>query len=283
MKHRLWINIALLLAVILLGLFAYLKPLDGPPEHKLTTLKPGDADLLQVRIAGAEPVAVQRSGAEWRIVAPMNLRADTLQIQRLLGILDATSKDRFAPTGLARYDLNEPRASLTINKQTFSFGAVNEMSREQYVLAQDGVYLLPMRYGAALPKSALQLVSKQLFAAEESPVAFEFSNFRLAQQEGKWQLTPANDAAADDITRWVDEWRLAAALDVLPASNRKPLHTIKIKLKNGNDVTLSVLEQEPALVLARGDQAVEYQLSGAAAKRLLAAPAVAPPAPAPAK
>ena len=283
MKHRLWTNVALLAAVALLALFAWLKPQDGAPEHKLSLLKTSEADSVQLQVAGTEPVVMQRNGTEWRIATPVNLRADNFQMQRLLGILDATSRDRLPPAGLARYGLNEPHTRLTINKQSFSFGAINEMSREQYVLTQDGVFLIPIRYGAALPKNVLQLVSKQLFAADEAPVAFEFGAFKLVQRDGKWQITPPSEVGADDINHWVDEWRLAAALDVLPASQRKSLQAIKVTLKSGSDVTLSVMEQDPSLVLARSDQPIEYRFAGAMVKRLLAAPAAASPSPAPAK
>jgi hypothetical protein len=112
-----------------------------------------------------------------------------------------------------------------------------------------------------------------LFAAEEAPVAFEFKEFRLAQQDGTWQLTPPADASQDDFVRWVDEWRLATALAVQPPGNRKPLAAIKIKLKSGGDITLAVLQREPELMLARSDQPFEYQFSAGAAQRLLAPPA----------
>ena len=135
-------------------------------------------------------------------------------------------------------------------------------------------HLVPLRYGAALPKNALQLVSKQLFAAAEAPVAFAFKEFGLVQQAGKWQLTPpAADVSQDDLNRWVDELRLATALAVQAASNRKPLAMIKVKLKDGSNVTLAVLQREPELVLARSDQQFEYQFAGDTAKRLLAPPA----------
>ncbi len=273
MKGRFWLNIALLAAVAALGLFAYFKPQGGEPEHKLSALKAAEANRIKIEIGGAAPVEIERVAADWRLTAPLVARADSLQVQRLLEILEATSKDRFPASGLARFDLNEPYARLTINRQTFSFGAVNPMSREQYVLTEGGIYLVPLRYGAALPKSALQLASKHLFTPDEAPVAFEFKEFRLVQQDGKWQLTPAADASADDINRWVDEWRLAAALEVQAPSNRKPLATINIKLKNGTDIALAVLQREPALVLARGDQKFEYEFSNAAAKRLLTPPA----------
>jgi hypothetical protein len=273
MNNRQWLNLALLAAVAALALFVYLKPHKSEPEHRLSALKAADVRNIRIEIAGSPPLVLERTASDWRLAAPVAARADSFQIQRLLSILDATSKDRLPAAGLARFDLNEPYARVTIDQQTFSYGAVNQMSREQYVLTQDGVYLVPLHYGAALPKTALQLVSKQLFAADEAPVAFEFEKFSLAQQDGKWVMSPAAaDLGQDDINRWIDEWRLATALAVQAADNRKPLATIKVKLKSGGDLTLAVLQREPELTLARSDQPFMYQFVGATAKRLLAPP-----------
>ncbi len=274
MKSRHWLNVALLAAVTVLALFAYFKPQPSQSEHRLSVLKAAAVQNIRIEIAGSPPLVLERAASDWRVTAPVAARADSFQTQRLLAILDATSKDRLPAAGLARFDLNEPYARVAFDQQTFSFGAVNQMSREQYVLTQDGVYLVPMRYGAALPKSALQLVSKQLFAADEAPVAFEFKEFSLAQQDGKWVASPAAaDLSQDDINRWIDEWRLATALAVQAADHRKPLTTIKVKLGSGRDLTLAVLQREPDLTLARSDQPFQYQFAGETAKRLLAPPA----------
>jgi hypothetical protein len=279
MKGRSALNLALLAVVIALALFAYYKPHKGEPEHKLSGIKAADATSIKIEIAGSPPIALARTGADWSVTAPLSARADSLQVQRLLEILDATAKDRFPATGLARYDLNEPPARLTINQQTFGFGAVNEMSREQYVLTQDGIYPVSLRYGTLLPRTVNQLVSRQLFAADEAPVAFRLDDFKLEQRDGKWHLTPAADLSADDVTRWVDEWRLAVALAVLPATDRKPLTTIKVTLKTGSEISVAVLQRDPQLVLARSDRPFEYQLNADAAKRLLTPPAAEPAKP----
>ncbi len=274
MNKRRWLNLALLAAVAALALFAYYKPHKSEPQLKLSVMKNADAKSIRIEIAGNPPLVLERTASEWKLTAPFAARANNSQVQRLLELLDATSKDRFAAAGLARYDLNEPYARVTINQQTFGFGAVNEMSREQYVLTQDGIYPVSLRYGTLLPKNALQLVSLQLFAPDEAPVAFEFGEFKLVQQDGKWQLTPpAADASQDDFNRWVDEWRLATALAAQPASNRKPLAAAAIKLKTGNDVSVAVLQREPQFILKRSDTPFEYQFSAEAAQRLLARPA----------
>lgn len=274
MKRSLWINVALLTVVIALALFAYFKPAKNAPAQRLSAIKASEVTRIRIEIAGAGPVELARDATDWRIGVPFAAPADGFQVQRLLELLGATAPERLPAAGLARFDLNEPRARITFDRQTFSFGAVNPLSNEQYVLTQDAIYLVSMRYGAALPKNALQLVSRQLFAAEEAPVAFEFRDFGLAQLDGKWQLTPAiADVSQDDINRWVDEWRLATALAVQPPANRKPLAAIKIKMKSGGDVTLAVIQREPQLVLARSDRQFEYQFPGAIANRLLARPA----------
>ncbi len=274
MNKRRWLNLALLAAVAALALFAYYKPHKSEPQQKLSVLKAADAKIIKVEIAGTTPLLLERTGSEWKLTAPLAARADSSQIQRLLEILDATSKDRFPAIGLARYELNEPYARVTINQQAFGFGAVNEMSREQYVLTQDGIYPVALHYRTLLPKNALQLVSPQFFAPDEAPVAFEFGEFKLVQQDGKWLLTPpAADSSQDDFNRWVDAWRLATALAVQPSSGRKPLTTVRIKLKTGSEVAVAVLQREPQFIMARGDQPFEYQFSAAAAKRLFARPA----------
>lgn len=279
MNRRSALNLALLAVVAALALFAYYKPHKSEPEHKLSTLKAADATSIKIEAANNPPIVLARTGAEWKLTAPLTARADSVQVQRLLEILDATARDRFPAMGLARYELNEPAVRVTINQQTFGFGAVNAMSREQYVLTQDGVYPVSLRYGTLLPRTFHQMISRQLFAADEAPVGFRFDNFRLEQRDGKWQLTPpAADLSADDITRWVDNWRLATALGVLPASGRKPASVIKVMLKSGSEISVAVLQREPQLVLARSDQPFEYQLSAEAAKRLLAPPAAEPTA-----
>lgn len=274
MRNRRWLNVALLAAVAVLALFAYFRPHKSEPEHRLSALKAADVGKIRIDVTGSPPLALERTGPDWRLTTPVAARADSFQTQRLLAILEATSKDRLPAAGLARFDLNEPYARVTIDQQTFSFGAVNQMSREQYLLTQDGVYLVPLQYGAALPKNALQMVSRQLFAADEAPVAFEFTEFSLVQQDGKWVLSPAPaDMSQDDINRWIGEWRLATALAVQAPDNRKPLATIKVRLANGSDLTLAVQRSESEFTLARSDQPFAYQFAAETAKRLLTPPA----------
>src|SRR4051812_6044199 len=130
MKRWSWLNLALIVAVCALALFAYYKPAKTEPEHKLSALKAADATTIKVEIAGNPPFALSRAGSEWKITAPGPTRADGIQVQRVRKTLEGGEKALFPAPGLARYDLNKPPVRVTVNQQTFGFGAINQMSRE---------------------------------------------------------------------------------------------------------------------------------------------------------
>ena len=279
MKKSLWINAGLLALVVALGLAAWLKPSSRDAEIKLSTLKAADAKAIEIVTAGAPgSIVIERNGTDWQLSEPFPARAEAFVVNRLLELLDARAAEKFPAEGLARYGLNEPSVKVTIDRQLFSFGAFNEMSREQYVQSGDGVYLLPLRYAAALPKSPYDLVAKQLFAADEAPIAFDFGSFKVTQENGKSALEwttatlPKTDAGPDDINRWIDEWRLAGALKVQPPTQRKPVGALQLLLKSGRTVIIRILERGANTVIARDDQQFEYLLSAPVAARLLAPP-----------
>jgi len=279
MKRLSWINIVLLALVIALALFAYFRP-STVTGYRLSALDPAIAKHIEIAFAGSAPAVLERAGAgQWWLSAPFMARADDFQVQNVLAILGATTKERLPAQNLQRFDLAAPQLRVTVDSQRFAFGAINELTREQYVLTQSQVYLIRIGYFAALPVNIWQLISRQLFADDETPAAFDLPDFKLMQQNGKWTLSPLPKAglSQDDFNRWVDNWRYASALAIQPASHRKPLATIKIGLKNGAAVQLMVLQRTPQLVFARGDRpGFEYQFTNDIAQQLLTPPGNSP-------
>ena len=76
MKKHAWLNLALIVLVAALALFAYYKPQKKDQELRLSTLKPADAKTVKIEIAGTPPVELERSGADWLVTAPVKARAD---------------------------------------------------------------------------------------------------------------------------------------------------------------------------------------------------------------
>jgi hypothetical protein len=270
-----WWNAALAVIVVALGVFLYLRPAtDAAIEYPLSALNPQDALSLRVERAGAVPVVLEKRQDGWFVTAPFTARADDSRVQRLLAIVEAKAAHRLPAGDRGRFGLEPPQARIVVDGHAFSFGLVNELTREQYVMSGDGIYTVHPRYGMALPATAADAASRQLFAPHEVPVRIQGRHFTVAQQDGKWALTPgAGDLSQDDLIRWVDEWRLASALRVEPQSAKSARDEIRIQLKSGATFTLGVVARAPELVLARSDEKLQYHFRAELAQRLLSPPA----------
>lgn len=275
MKASWLLNAALFALVAALAGFVYFKPRsDEPVRHVLSTMRAEQVTQIRIEREGDPPIELRKEGTRWLVTSPVKAQADPFQIQRLLALLGASSARRLAATDLARFDLDPPQVRVSIDGESFGFGAVNSLTREQYVLVRDAVYPVEPRYGALLPANANELIKKQLLAAEELPSRFSLPGFTVALSEGKWQVTPdAAELSQDELIGWVEAWRYASALRVEPYSGRQPpLDRVQIDLRDGRALTLEVAQRTPDFVIARPDEKLQYHLAAEAARRLFAPP-----------
>jgi hypothetical protein len=281
MQRSIWVNALLAVAVAALGAWAYFMPSrDTPVTHPLSALQRSDAASIRIERPGASAVLLVKKEGSWRIAAPFEARGDEARVDQLLGILEARAVHKLAAADLARFELDQPRARLTIAgpaaSQSFAFGMVSEVTREQYVRTGDAVYPLSPRYGAALPANPAELISNRLFAPGETPVRIALQSFAVEQEGGKWRQTPpAPDLGQDDFNRWIEEWRNAAAVRVEPHAGGRAAEEIRVELKDRGALALSVLAREPDLVLLRPDEKLRYYIRGDVAMRLLVPPGAA--------
>jgi hypothetical protein len=280
---RRWgLNALLGLVVAALAAWVYFKPAPvGPVEHPLAALEPSSIESIRIERPGEPAIAAQKKQDAWFVIAPIAARGNETRIQQILEIANARSAHRYPAADLGRFELAPPQARLTLGKQSFGFGMVSPVTREQYVLAGDAVYAVSPRYGSALPASAADLASLRLLGPAEVPVRFEMGTFSVAQRDGGWRLEPAGpDLSQDDFVRWVEAWRHAAAVQVELHAPRKPsLDEVKITLKDGRAIIVGVLARAPEVTLVRTDEKLEYVFRGAIGQRLLAPPGATTPKP----
>ncbi len=274
MKQSLWLNVALVVAVVIAGAFVFLRPMDDAPvEYAVSRIAPVAAAALRIERSGAQTVIVEKRDGTWFLAAPFDARADEFMIQRILAILQARTTHRFAPTDLARFELEKPRARLVIDGQIFDFGMVSELSREQYVHTADAVYALSPRYGLALPLRPDALASRQLFAPDEKPVRISPPGFTVARSGESWAVEPGRaDWSQDDLKRWVDAWRAASALRIEPYRNGEASESVRIVLNNGKELVIGILSRKPEVALLRPDQHLQYFFAAEIGERLLSPP-----------
>lgn len=274
-KSRLLVNLALLAALIALGLFAYLRPKPEPsPGIAVSQVKRDEVDRIRLERRGAAAIELAKGGGGWEMLVPFKSRADRFQVDRLLDIAAATSKQKLPAAELQRYGLAPAAVTVTLNDQRFAFGALNEITNEQYVASGDAVYLVATYLGYGIPTDATRLLSHRLLGEDETPVAFDFGRWKAAKDDsGKWSISgsPPNKEppAADDLNRWADEWKLASGLSVEPHKGARRGDRVLVTLSAGQAVSFIVLSRASEVQLLRTDENMRYRLGADAAGRLL--------------
>ena len=281
---RSWLSLLALLVAVA-GLAAWLLVEREENRDKTYAASPlKSAEVTRVALArrvtapGSAPamdrITMEKRDGQWRITAPIEARAEASALERLLSVLEARSAVRYPATDLARYGLDAPIATLTADERTVAYGSINPTTREQYLLADNQVLVVPLAYAAALPRTIDALLSKALFAPDEKqPVRFDLPDFTVALAEGTWAVAPiSNDAGADERNAWIDAWRNASALTVSRGELRSSTETVKVTLKDGREITLGVAQRTPDVVLVRHDERVAYHFFADAGRRLLAPP-----------
>jgi Domain of unknown function (DUF4340) len=274
MKRAWIVNLLLLAGVVGLAVYAWHQGNQPKePSHKLSVLSAASIKKIEVTPRDGAGYTLEKRGETWFLTSPLDARADQTQVQRILDLLSASSKEKLAATDLKRFDLDPPALKVAFDGQAFSFGTMNPLTQDQYLATGDGVYLVSTYYLSLVPTRADRLLSHSLFNQDEKPVSFAFKNFRVEQKEGKWTVSPEaaekERPSQDDLNRWADDWRLASSLLTQPWSGKPTPETVQVKLADGKRVVFMVVRKEPELILARPDEKLQFQFSGEMSRRLL--------------
>jgi len=277
MKSKVLLNLVLVLLLTGLVLYALLRPKEQTdPGVRLTPLKRDEINRITVERRGSPTIQLHKRDGGWRINAPLQTRADSIQVERLADIVAATAKHKLPSGDPGRYQLDSPQVKLTLNDQTFAFGGVNEVTYEQYVETAGAVYLVAPFYGQGIPTGVGNLVSRKLLGDAEVPVAFDFGRYRIAKDErGTWTIAGAFPAqqgktlSQDDFNRWADEWRFTSSLSAAPRRGPRGQERLVVQLKDGRKVTMDIVQKQPEFLLVRSDENMQYRLGAEVGKRLL--------------
>lgn len=277
MKSKVLVNLVLVLLLTGLALYALLRPREQPdPGIRLTQLKRDQIDRITLERRGGPTIQFEKRDGGWRISAPLQTRADPVQVERLADIATATAKHKLPPGDPGRYGLDPPQVKLTLNDQAFAFGGVNDVTYEQYVETAGAVYLVAPFYGYGIPTEVAGLVSRKLLGDAEVPVAFDFGRYRIARDErGTWAIKGAHPAqpdkplSQDDFNRWADEWRFTSGLGVEPHRGARGRERLVVQFKDGRKVTMEIVQKQPEFLLVRGDENMQYRFGAEVGRRLL--------------
>ncbi len=278
MNKRNLLNLGLLTLIGLLVLLVIYEPgIEAPATPPtLLTLDQAAINHIAIQRENQDEVVLTKEGGKWWMVKPLRHPADQFRIDSLLRISEMKSQSSFAAQGkpLAEYQLEQPRASITLNEKTvLAFGGNTPLDHRRYVMLDGRIHLTTDSYYYHLIGSFPTFLRKKLL--DEGLVIEEINlpGLSVSWQEGQWQLEPQPEVfSADQVTKLIDNWKLASALDIKPYDGAEG-ERVSLKLNASNEpIEFLMTAQEPDLILARPDIGLQYHFDAASSVNLLQLP-----------
>ncbi|MHB8254218.1 MAG: DUF4340 domain-containing protein, partial [Acidiferrobacter sp.] len=220
MTKRWFVNGALLLIALGLGLFLWHKPQPAAPRipPKLAVIKTAAISAITVQRPDHHTITLKRKGAQWFLLQPFKARADRFRVEALTDVIDARPHDRFlAPKAahLTAFGLAPPQAILTLDHKRILIGKRRPFGDLRYVLIGHSVALVPAETIHPRRLNTDSFLSTKLLGDRVHPVAFTLPRFAVVRKQGIWRVAPKPSKVSNDrINTFVDEWRYARALSV---------------------------------------------------------------------
>ena len=292
MKNRWILNLLLLLTVIGLVAFLYLRPKTSniaPVEHAVSTLKLSDFTQVKIEYPAKTPMTFDKLDGFWRMSAPYKARADQGSVQRILSIIAASSIEKFTADDLEKFGLNTPELKIKLIGKTneeFIFGTHNPVTDEQYIAHKNAVYLITGNYSEAASTQAVELIDKSAISIEEAKQVSSFDFSRLEQwantglkvdlNSGNW-LSSLKQARLDqnEMNEWFDfSWKQnpAKTVELYNPDRKSTFPSFEIKLKNGKKIHFDKIQESPELLIGRPDEGLIYHFSNDAGFTMLNPP-----------
>ncbi len=273
MKSRWIVNLVLLVLVLGISAFLYLKPkqeVATATQYEISTRKLAEFDHISVEYPTKSPVRYEKKDGYWYMTEPHKQRADQISTQRILSILAAKSNEKFPANDLSRFGLDNPRLKLKLNDQEFLFGTHNPVTTEQYVLHNNAVYLLESSYEEAATIQVLEMIDKRMLTAKQKIASFDLSKLEqweatgltLSLDKGEWKVSiPNAKPNQNELKEWLSAtWGDTTALSVETYTpDRKASYPyFVVTLQDGSKLHFDKLQESPELLLARPDEGLIY-------------------------
>lgn len=284
---RAQLNLALLAVAAGLGLAVYFASRPEPPGPPLTALAADQVTRIALEHPGQPVIRLEKRDGAWFLAEPVQAEVDEFEINALLGVASAETKEKLEGAALAELELAPPKYALTLNDTRVEFGGVEPLQYRRYVKVGESVFLIEDPPSAALDKDYADLVAKGLFPASAEIERIELPRLTLARADGKWSVTPADPkATADAMQKLADGWKNARSMwneqaRSVPAQAKS--ERVRVTLKSGEVREFLVAAREPQFKLHRPAAGVNHVLSKALADELLKLPDPPKPEPEPLK
>jgi hypothetical protein len=270
MKNRWLINIILLVIVLSISLFLFLKPseIKQTKQFAISTFNLSDFDSIKVDFPSKASVIFKKNIESWEMIEPIKGRADQFSVQKIISIVATSSSEKLPSNDLAKYGLDKPTVKLKLIhkdlEEEFIFGTYNSVTEDQYLLYKNNVYLISGAYSEAASTQPIEFIDKSPLSKSEQIKDFDFS--RLEQWQSKrlkvthinndWTASEGNAVKQNEMAEWFDmTWVKNPAKSVEKSSIdlRIPYKSFDIHTTNGKKITFLRIQESPETQLYRVD------------------------------
>ena len=261
-------HLNLLLVTIALGLvvavyFSREKP--EPPLPSLTVLNNADINRILIQHSGSPDIRLEKRNNVWWLAAPVETRAETVEVAAILDLAARPSQRRYA---IAELDLSEvglakPDWSVQLNDVRIEFGGLDPIESHRYVRQGDTVHLVEDPPSAALDADYSDLVARRLLPADARVNRVQLPGMTLSRNDKSgWRVAPASaDQGADAAQQLIDAWQQAQAMWITTLDRKKSAQgTVQIQAGD-EDLRFVILDRKDQLILARPELGVQFTLS----------------------
>jgi hypothetical protein len=248
---------------------------NDAPSPPLTVLSAAAVSHVRIERPEQSAIAIEKTGNEWKLTAPLPARANRLNVETLLRVLSAPIETRFqaVTAELPQYGLEKPSARVWLENEEIAFGTLHPLKNQIYVLHNNEVVLIPGYHLSAATYPYTNFIDSRLFEEDRKLTSLRLPGFMLGLKDGVWRRQPVDKKLTSDrINDFASEWQNASALSVDKYSGTEPVDHIEIAcVRDGKNekIRLGILAYKPDFVLYRPDENLEYHFTEETGKRLL--------------
>ena len=245
------------------------------PSQPLAAQSATTVSHVRIERPGQPAIAIEKSGNEWKLTAPIPARANRLNVETLLRVLSAPVETRFpaVTAELAQYGLATPMARVWLDNEEIDFGTMHPLKNQVYVLHNSEVALIPGYHFSAATYPYNNFIDSRLFEEDRKLASLKLPGFMLSLNGGVWRRQPVDKKLTSDrINDFASEWQNASALSVDKYSGKESVGSINVSfIRDGKSekLTLAILAYKPDFILYRPDENLEYHFTEETGRRLL--------------
>ena len=275
MKNRWLINIILLVMVLSISLFLFLKPtkIKQTKQFSISTFNLSDFDSIKIDFPSRASVILKKSSESWDMIEPVKGRADQFSVQKIISIVATSSSEKLPSNDLAKYGLDKPTMKLKLvhkgQEEEFIFGTYNSVTEDQYLLYKENVYLISGSYSEAAATQPIELLDKLPLTKSEEIKYFDFSRLeqwqskrlKVTRNNNEWSANEGSQFKQNEMAEWFDmTWVKNPAKSVEKSSIdlRVPYKSFDIHTIDGKKITFLRLQESPETKLYRVDEGLLY-------------------------